>query len=111
MKRFTLKPEHITLLSNAYVSWWSCEFGAPAIDCKRPYGNGNVLDDMAEILGYTLFEDAWGKKHLSKEQHDELQQLHNETRTALQIVLCTQSFEPGVYEADDYEENWRRVKP
>ena len=30
--------------------WDDCEFGAPAIDCKRPYGNSDVYNDIAKIL-------------------------------------------------------------
>jgi len=36
-KRFELKEEHLKLLRNMNVSWDECEFGAPAIDCKKPY--------------------------------------------------------------------------
>lgn len=54
MKTFEVKEEHIKLLRSAYTSWDDCEFGAPAIDCKRSYGNSDVLGDMAEILNISL---------------------------------------------------------
>ena len=38
-KTFEVKPEHIKLIKKMCISWQDCEFGAPAIDCKRPYGN------------------------------------------------------------------------
>ena len=49
---FTVTEEHLKLLRRAYVGWDPCEFGAPAIDCKRPYGNSDVISDIGEILGY-----------------------------------------------------------
>ena len=36
---FELLEDHITLLQNAYLEWDEGCTGAPAIDCKRPYGN------------------------------------------------------------------------
>jgi hypothetical protein len=41
--RFTVSDEHLRLLRRAYVSWDETEFGAPEIDCKRPYGNSDML--------------------------------------------------------------------
>ena len=41
--RFTVTDEHLRLLRRAYVSWDETEFGAPEIDCKRPYGNSDML--------------------------------------------------------------------
>ncbi len=49
-KKFEVKLEHLKLLKRAYVRWEDCEFGAPSIDCKRPYGNSSVVEDMFEIL-------------------------------------------------------------
>jgi len=49
-KQFELKQEHLTLLKKANVGWQDCEFGAPEINPKRPYGNSGVLEDMFEIL-------------------------------------------------------------
>ena len=87
---FDLTDEHVLLLSNAYVRWEDCEFGAPAIDCKRPYGNSKVLDDMREILAGTERTDG------------ELNVLHHSLETALQVVLNAGSFVVGQYRKDDY---------
>jgi hypothetical protein len=48
--------DHITLIRNAYWRWEDCEHGAPAIDCKRPFGNSDVAGDLAELLPH-LTED------------------------------------------------------
>lgn len=110
MRRFTLTEEHVKLLRAANVRWDNCEFGAPAIDCKRPYGNSAVLYDMAEILGVQQVEVDGGELRLLERDADRLADLHAETETALQVILATGSFGPGEYEADDYYRNWRRVE-
>lgn len=96
---FILTEDHIKLLSNAYVSWDNCEFGAPEIDPKRPYGNSDVLEDMSEILGIDISENEENKLKLKK--------LHKETETALQIILSTKSFIPGEYIKEEYDTNWK----
>ena len=107
MQRFELTPDHITLLRAAYVSWDDCEFGAPAIDPKRPYGNSSVVIDIAEMLGIAPDD---GETY-SNATTDRLTTLHRETQTALQVVLATGSFEPGMYEAPPYSRRWVRVYP
>lgn len=89
-----------------YVSWNDCEFGAPEINPKRPYGNSNVEDDIAEILGLQLFEDAYGERHLSKEQDIYISKIHKEMETALQILVCNLGIEVGEYESTDYGTRW-----
>lgn len=98
MKRFTLTNEHLTLLRAAFVGWDDCETGAPCIDPKRPYGNSNVESDIAEKLGWTLFEDA--DQHLSAEQRDRADTLHRETQEALQVILQLADIDPGDYAYD-----------
>lgn len=41
---------HLALLRRACWDWNECEYGAPSMDPKRPYGNSDVEDDLAEIL-------------------------------------------------------------
>jgi hypothetical protein len=100
-KSFRLTEDHLRLLRKAVVSWDGCEFGAPAIDCKRPYGNSDVPRDIAEILGidWAAVEDK---------THERLRALHEETETALEIVLRTGSFRPGHYVTSSaYTRDWR----
>jgi hypothetical protein len=106
-KTFTLTDEHLTLLRRANVRWGEMEWGAPEIDGKRPYGNGNLKDDVAGILGWELV-DAEGGPKLTMAQANRALELHRETETALQIVLATGSFEAGDYEASKYGRDWRR---
>lgn len=107
-KRFELREEHLKLLRNMCVGWDDCEFGAPAIDCKRPYGNSGVHEDIANILGINGFEDSDGEIHFSEEQEALMNMFHEETKTALQIVLVTGKFDKGIYVADEYSKNWVR---
>ena len=107
-KQVELKEEHLKLLRNVHIGWDKCEFGAPAIDCKKPYGNSDVYEDMAKILGIKGFEDSDGEISFSKEQVHCMDTLHRESMIALQIVLKTGNFEPGVYVADEYSDNWAK---
>jgi hypothetical protein len=104
-KRFTLKPEHLALLRRAYVGWDDCEFGAPAIDCKRPYGNSSVYSDICEILEIPYDED----EGIDDATKDRLRELHEETRIALQIMIAHPAIEPGEYVASGYGADWRRA--
>ena len=105
MKHFILTDDHILLLQRAYIGWEDCEYGAPAIDCKSPYGNSAVELDMAEILGIEIIRDQYGE--LSETQVELFREMHKETKIELQIILRTKSFLPGKYIADDYDTNWR----
>lgn len=126
MKEFEVKEEHLKLISRMYTGWNDCEFGAPEIDPKKPYGNSDVIQDMLEIFGleevgnmrfvFRIFGNEWElrgeDKYNINYDYDEdlvklLTELHRETETALQIVLTTQSFKAGEYVADDYSANWR----
>lgn len=107
MRRFALTDEHLKLLRRMNVQWDDRMCGAPTVDAKRPYGNGDYLNDISSILGMELFEDDQGEHHLSRQQAQQIEQLHRETEVALQVVLATGTFMPGVYVAGDYTDDWR----
>ena len=127
-EQFELKEEHIKLLNGAYVSWDDCEIGAPCIDSKRPYGNSSFFQDMIEILGGEEVSDSvykiklYDKIHIIDFENDDiyedrgeelrniLEKLHRELEIALQIILVTKSFKPGLYECDKYDINWELVE-
>lgn len=108
MKEFTLTSEHLKLLRAAYVDWSGCEWGAPMIDCKRPYGNSGLIESIAEVLGEESLCPHCGESTVELDR-DRYLKLHAETQTALQIVLRVGEFREGAYRADDYSENWKRV--
>ena len=108
MNTFTITEDHLKLLRRACVGWEDCEYGAPSIDCKRPYGNSFVEGDIAEILGWKTKDDE-----LSDEQYDRAVQIHSETQTALQIVLLSLSDDlVGTYEQEHQylDRSWRHVE-
>jgi hypothetical protein len=102
---FTVTEDHLKLLRRAGVGWDDCEFGAPAIDCKRPYGNSDVIGDIAEIFGAET--DADGE--IPPEVEEAYTRLHAETAIALQIALATGEFRAGRYARSKYGIEWRRV--
>jgi hypothetical protein len=107
--RFTLTAEHVKLLRQANVSWHWTEWGAPCIDGKRPFGNGDLVRDMAEILEVPTIAVAGDPKAILETDYARLHDLYPELCTALQIILSAGTFEPGEFEADYYRANWRRV--
>lgn len=126
-EKFTIKKEHLKLLQRMRVNYDDCcEFGAPIINPKRPYGNSDVHRDIIEIIGLkqiteNTFEfDLFGKKYTiigenkynleldcQKKLCNKLEDLHKETATVLQICLELKTFEEGDYEYVDYK--WRKV--
>lgn len=109
MKIFIMTEQHIKLLRASYVDWRGDEFGAACIDPKRPYGNSSVHKDIAEILGIEPTGDEW-PDNFTEEQYREMDEWHKETETALQIVLATGQFTPGVYENSGYGRDWKYVE-
>jgi hypothetical protein len=105
---FTVTEDHIKLLKAAHVDWDDCEFGAPAIDPKRPYGNSSVFFDIAEIIGIQPSDDY--DESFTREEEDRMRELHYGTRAALQIFLCTGKMETGTYEKEGYGKDWKKVK-
>jgi hypothetical protein len=94
---FELTEIHIKLLQGMYVYFDDFGYdGAPAVDLKRPYGNSDTVGDVYEIL----YGEQWDYdeyEEMPDEVISEMLKLHRETGTALQIVLYTKSFEPGIY--------------
>lgn len=105
MTSFYVTTDHFKLLSHMYVGWDDGEYGAPAIDCKRPYGNSRVAQDIYDMLGWPYDRDEGVSN-----RDPRARKIHMEMQTVLQIVLCTGSFETGRYEKTcEYDDrSWRR---
>lgn len=103
---FTITDEHLKLSRRMYVSWDDCEYGAPAIDCKRPYGNSYVEGDMLEILG---IEDPRKREDYDGDEWDDipedlsrrLRELHEEMQLVLQIWLAAGVIRTGTFVKKD----------
>lgn len=101
---FTVTEQHLKLLKRAYVTWEYVEFGGPAINGKRPYGNSDVLRDIAEIIGEgPMMVGNWGdaedeeREQWLEDNAERLAKIHGEVGIVLQIVLATGHAEPGDY--------------
>lgn len=108
MKTFTVTHDHLKLLRRMYIEWEGCEYGAPAVDPKRPYGNSDVEGDIAEILGWEYEEDDWNgmPEDLRGAAHD----IHHEMQTVLQILVHNLHIYPGEYERKDkWSSEWSYV--
>ena len=106
---FDLTSEHVALLRRANVGWNDIAYeGAPAFDCKRPFGNGDIVSDIAEIIGMERIEaddeDVWPKG-----ARDRCMKLYRELDVALQVVLTAGTFDVGKYQCDEYHSNWRKA--
>ncbi len=99
---FEVTKEHLKLLRHMYITWDESEFGAPAVDPKRPYGNSQVYDDMRAILG------ELGELYYPEEVLD---LLHKQTAIALQIVLKTGKYKATKYRAPKYTQDWKEYNP
>lgn len=105
---FELTEEHIKLLRRMRAEWGYGEAGAPAINPKRPYGNGDHIGDIADILG---IEERYDPKtgEFRDDLYERLQKLHKETEHALAILLRFGTVEPGRYRSTRYGLEWERA--
>ena len=80
---------------------------------KRPYGNSDVMYDIAQILGWTddFTEEQDDEFYENDELIDKAMKIHRDMATVLQISTATLSWEPGVYvKAREYDSlNWVKV--
>jgi len=110
---FEIKDDHLKLLKEMNVYFDPNGYdGAPAVDCKRPYGNsGDVCYDVHRVLNGSDWDwGEYGDSEMSEEMHEQLYKLHMETATALQICLVMQEFKTGVFKKYFYGSNsWEKV--
>ena len=89
----TVTSEHLKLLQAMYLRWEDCEYGAPAVDCKRPYGNSDVEADILELLGENRNEDY--DDSFSRTQREYARRLHHEMLSVMQHLLSNLSIKVG----------------
>ena len=108
--KFEVTEQHLKLTRRMYVGYNEyCEFGAPEINPKRPYGNSDVYYDIGEILDIKPELGDEDDPEFSEEQEAEMMKLHKETATVLQIAVYAGSFEIGTYQCDQYHNNWEKI--
>ena len=108
-KTFSVTRDHIKLVRGLIIEWndnTDCDLGVPSANGKRPYGNSDVPEDVAEIIKLDFVDE---EKGLNKEQEKYCIKLHKDMGTVLQIVLSTGAFKTGEYECDEYGTDWKRI--
>ncbi len=108
-RNFTITDDHLKLLRRMHVGWQDCEYGAPEIDPKRPYGNSAVEDDICEILGWPLESVVDGDPAYSDDQKRKAGKIHRQMADVLQILVLHGGVARGEYEkAESYDAlSWR----
>jgi hypothetical protein len=117
LTEFTVTEDHLKLLRHVCVGYWDPGegyFGAAVMSGKKPYGNGYVARDIAEILGAP--DEDWeyedGEKAIVTDAAEErYKRLHVEAMVALQVVLAAGEFRPGRYRRlERWGMDWERDK-
>ena len=108
LDQFDVTQDHLRLLRRMNASWWDCEWGAPGIDPKRPYGNGDVVRDIGTILDWPFVETEDGLA-IPPGMRVKALTIHREMETVLQILVAVDHLCVGSYVADQYRRNWRQV--
>lgn len=105
---FEVTEEHLNLLAEAEWEYDdSMYYGAPEMNLKRPYGNGDVVRDICETIGEKPFESYEGEKYWSKEQFEKAMKLHHELPVVLAIICQTRLVKPGTYKTcEDFGRKW-----
>lgn len=107
-REFALLQTHIDLLREGYVRLQgdNC-WGTIGLDCKRPFGNSDIAQDMMAILGVDADLVAGGlvDGDLAVEQMETIYK--KGLPLALEVILRTGSFVPGVYRTSTpYSADW-----
>ena len=120
---YRLTQEQVNLIRHMHFDWApGSEIGyegGPCINPKRPFGNSNIEGDVWEIVD----PRPWDEMHKEDEDEDEevaWERQEQEQRAAfdrwyrtlghaLQVVLSSGSFEPGIYSCPKYTCSYRRV--
>lgn len=109
---FDLTEEHVKLMKRLNIKWIRDDsyLGHIEIDAKRPYGNSDIEDDIAKIIGLKLLTNQYDEVEMSKEQYVQVRKLHEEVKFALEILVVSGKAELGKYtRKDNYGDDWKKV--
>ena len=104
---FKCQQHHLNLLKRMAFGIWrddSYDNGlvVPAIDPKRPYGNGWIEGDIAKQLGYEEMDEHYW----TEEQIKQIRKVNREMTTVLQICMQCNGIELGVYQLNTNAYEW-----
>lgn len=81
-----LTDEHERLAARLYIRWDDeMEWGGPAVDFKRPFGNSDMPGDVAEILQWDVDEDDGLTVDQYERAHELLYEMGHVLRDALTL--------------------------
>lgn len=103
---FTVSSDHLVLMRRLNFVWL---INSPSVSCARPYGNGDLVKDVAKIIGLELFEDASGNKHMTAEQEQLCKDRHLEMKTFLEILCQFGEIPSGTYKRKETYHKWEKV--
>lgn len=115
---YRLAKEQILLIREMHINMddGSClgYEGGPYVNSKRPFGNSHVPGDVYEILDPRPQNEIYDYDEEEEEQFaDEQQEIYERwyptLDKALQVVLSSGSFEPGIYSCNKYCRNFKLV--
>ena len=118
---YHLTEEQVRLVRNLHFGWADGSEigydGAPCVGSKRPFGNSHVPGDVWEIVDPRPWEEIMKAYENSEEDEeafaDEQQAAYDKYyRTlahALQVIVSSGSFEPGIYSCNKYCSNYKLV--
>jgi hypothetical protein len=109
MQKFEVTHEHIKLFHKFYWDNQLCEYGAPAVDPKRPYGNSSVEDDISRILGMDPELCPHCGEIINEKVSEYCGLIHRQMKFALQVFSDTLTIEIGDYRKDGFEK-WKKVE-
>jgi hypothetical protein len=79
--------QHLALLQRMYIDWDDSAYdGAPAVGLKRPYGNSDVMGDVAEILGLWTYDEETDEE-MPEEIEDQCRTIHEQMAVVLQVLV------------------------
>lgn len=111
--QFEVLPSHLALCKGMYWSWQDCEFGAPEVNPKRPYGNSGfatILAEIAVLIGMEVFKDADDEVCLTKEQKALCYRRHLEMEHWFQILSRFGEIPSGKYWRKETYHKWEKVE-
>ena len=113
--KIEITQQHIDLIRRYWINWyWTNEpegyfCGVPNIGLYRPYGNSDVLSDIAEILD--IKQPNWdADENWTDNQLKEIALLHRGAGYALEIMLQHGQLAPGTYTSTNYTHEWHPAK-
>ncbi|MBN1934604.1 MAG: hypothetical protein JW934_08055 [Anaerolineae bacterium] len=113
---FFLEEYHLKLIQRLCIFPYCGEkrdwgYPVPAVGFNRPFGNSDVIGDVAEIVGVEPEGDPIDDEYqvFSEAQEKYLLGLIAEVTTALLVCTSNLSFQPGVYARQGAWDDWRLI--